>query len=343
VRTPVSVGVVCGPGGPGLELARGFDELPQACLRWICDDGKRTSSIGYGPATAWTTDFDELLQDEDLDAIAFASSELAGRGRIVAALTAEKHVFVHGTLASSSAEADELLELAAKCGRRLMANASTLLRPEVLRLHRLVQRGLLGEVYYVHAKRLTLSPDASGSVLRTHGLDVVGLLLDVLGDEPVEVLAHGESYLGGATPDTVFGRLSFATGISAYLHLSTIDGESVDRLTIVGSRATAIVDGGGPEHALTIWAHEETAAGELSVDVGDRVVYGFPPADGLRAGCTRFVTAIRSNGDLPLAREASAALAVVEALEASALRQGAAESVSRRVVTGPNVIALHGR
>ena len=77
MRTPVSVGVVCGANGAGDTLARAFDQLSQATLRWICDDALRASSIGYGPSTAWTRDFDELLQDEDLDAIAFGSAGLA--------------------------------------------------------------------------------------------------------------------------------------------------------------------------------------------------------------------------------------------------------------------------
>jgi hypothetical protein len=89
MRTPVTVGVVCGVNGLGDALARAFDALPQATLRWICDDAIRSSSIGYGPATAWTRDFDELLQDEDLDAIAFASADLAGRSRALMALECE--------------------------------------------------------------------------------------------------------------------------------------------------------------------------------------------------------------------------------------------------------------
>ena len=78
MRTPVTVGVVCGVSGLGATLARAFDELPQSTLRWICDEAPRIASVGYGPATAWTSDFDELLQDEDLDAVVFASAELAG-------------------------------------------------------------------------------------------------------------------------------------------------------------------------------------------------------------------------------------------------------------------------
>ena len=121
MRTSVTVGVVCATG-LGSGLARAFDALPQATLRWICDDAPRAESVGYGPATSWTRDFDELLQDEQLDAIAFASGELAARGRSLAALTADKHVLVNGPLAPTSAEADELLAAASRGDRRVMAH-----------------------------------------------------------------------------------------------------------------------------------------------------------------------------------------------------------------------------
>ena len=51
----------------------------------------------------------ELVERANLDAIVFASSELAVAGRARAALAADKHVFVDGALASGSAEADELV------------------------------------------------------------------------------------------------------------------------------------------------------------------------------------------------------------------------------------------
>ena len=127
-------------------------------MRWICDEAPRAESVGYGPATSWTRDFDELLQDEQLDAIAFASGELAARGRSLAALTADKHVLVDGQLAPTSAEADELLAAASRRDRRVMAHTPALLRPGVRRLSRLIERGVLGEIFYVHAHHYVVAP-----------------------------------------------------------------------------------------------------------------------------------------------------------------------------------------
>ena len=346
MRTPVTVGVVCRADGLGDAIARAFDELPQATLRWICDEGKRVTSIGYGPATAWTTDLDELLQDEELDAIVFASAELAGRGRALAALAAEKHVLVDGPLAGSAAESDELVAVAARGNRRLVARVPTLLRPEVLRLHRLIDRGALGEIFYMHADRYGLRRDPALHLVRDLGLDLVALTLDLLGDEPVEVVARGESYLGRQDPDVVFAKLSFATGICVHLHLSCLEGTNAERVSVVGSKATALLDASNSDRALSVCLNGSTPAAfdELPIEQGDRVVYHVPEEDTLRLACAHFLTAVRSDVATSFGREASAALAVVEALELSCANQGAPESVAGGASAGGrNVVALRRR
>jgi predicted dehydrogenase len=346
MRTPVTVGVVRGASGLGATLARAFDELPQSSLRWICDEGPRIASVGYGPATAWTNDFDELLQDEDLDSIVFSSSELAGRGRALAALAADKHVFIDGALAAGSAEADELVAAAAKQHRRLMAHSPALLRPGVLRLHRLIDRGALGEIFYVHARRYALRSEQNVDVLWDLGAETIALVLDLLGDEPVEAHASGESYLARATPDVISAKLGFATGIGVYVHLSCLEGQAADHISVVGSEATAVLDATDPEHELSIYINGPNpgAFDDLTVEQGDRITFRLPAEDSLPVACARFLTAVRSQSDVPYAREASAALAVVEALELSCANRGTTEAIAPRPGrVEQNVIAFPGR
>ena len=346
MRTPVTVGVVNGRSGLGATLARAFDELPQATLRWICDQPPRTASVGYGPATAWTSDFDELLQDEDLDAVVFASTELAGSGRALAALAADKHVFIDGLLASGSTEADELVAAAAKRNRHLMAHSPALLRPGVLRLHRLIDRGALGEIYYVHARRFALRAEPDVDVLWDLGADTIATVLDLLGDEPVEVHASGVSYLGRQAPDVIFTKLDFATGIGVYAHLSCLEGETVDCISVVGSEATAVLDATEPEHELTIFVNGPTSAefDDLTVEQGDKISFRLPAENSLPIACARFLTAIRSQSEIQYGREASTALAVTEALELSCANRGTIETIATRPGgLEQNVIAFRAR
>ena len=343
MRTSVTVGVVCAATGLGSRLARAFDALPQATLRWICDEAPRAESVGYGPATSWTRDFDELLQDEQLDAIAFASGELAARGRSLAALRADKHVLVDGQLAPTSAEADELLAAASRRDRRVMAHTPALLRPGVRRLSRLIERGVLGEIFYVHAHHYVLRRDADVDLLRDVGQGTLAVVLDLLGDEPVGALARGNAYLGRESPDVVLAQLGFATGIDVNLHLSCLEGKNVERITVVGSEASAVLDSGNPDCELSLLVTSPTPGvfDDVSVEEGGRIEFRLPAEDTLQLGCARFLTAVRSRGDRPYGREASAVLAVVEALERSCAAGGSPESIAPKLARhDQNVIAF---
>jgi predicted dehydrogenase len=337
--------VVCGTGGLGSELARAFDALPQAALRWICDDAPRVASVGYGPATRWTRDYDDLLADEDLDAIAFASGELAAGGRTLAAVAADKHVLVDGPLAPTAAQADELVAAAAWRNRRAMAHFPCLLRPGVRRLDRLIGRGALGEVFYVHARHFVLRGEAPVDLLRGPGAETLAVVLDLLGDEPVEAVARGDAHLGRGSADVVHAQLGFATGIDVHLHLSCLEGERLERISVVGSQATAVLDSRDAEHELSLHVTSPSPGlfDDVSVEEGGRVAFRLPAGDALREGCARFLTAVRSRGDLPYGREASASLAVLEALERSCAGGGSPESIAPKLGRSEhNVVAFPG-
>ena len=71
---PVTVGVT-GLGYWGPNLARNFDLLPGADLRWLCDrDGALREKVGAAhPDARRASDLDELLADPELDAVVLAT------------------------------------------------------------------------------------------------------------------------------------------------------------------------------------------------------------------------------------------------------------------------------
>ena len=247
MRTPVTVGVVCGVSGLGATLARAFDELPQSSLRWICDQAPRIASVGYGPATAWTSDFDELLQDEDLDAVVFASSELAGtwasaggarrRQARLRRRPARVRLGRGGRAGGGRSQAEPAPDGAfARAAAPRRAAAPPPDRP------RRARRDLLRARAAVRVAGRAQDVD----VLWDLGADTIATVLDLLGDEPVEAHASGVSYLGRQAPDVIFAKLEFATGIGVYVHLSCLEGETADHISVVGSEATAVLDATEP-------------------------------------------------------------------------------------------------
>jgi predicted dehydrogenase len=326
LRTPVSI-AVAGLGYWGPNLARVFSDLPQVDLRWLCDaspDVQLAMRSRY-PGIRTTPELDDLLQDELLDAVAIATPvathfELARR-----ALEADKHVFVEKPLALSSAEGEELVRIAEARKRKLMVGHVLLFHPAVRRLKELLDSGQLGDLYYLYGNRQNLGKvRRDENALWSLGAHDIAVILHLLGDEPVEVSARGESYVQAGVADVVFCYLRFATGIGAHMHLSWLDPHKMRRLTAVGSQRMAVFDDMELERKLTIY--EKSAAPRTTATYGEYVQVRFgdivsprvPNDEPLRVECEEFVAAIRSGTDVPAGpREGLAVVRVLEALQRS--------------------------
>ena len=343
MRTRATVGVVCGGPDGGGAVARAFAALPQASLRWICDETQQVAWAQSTTGTSRTLNLDDLLRDEQLDAIAFESTALTSGGRALAALEHDKHVFVAGPLAQTSAEADDLVEAAERHDRRVVAHNSALLRSGPRRLRRLIERGVLGEIYYLHARRYSHRVDKRPELLWTLTADAVALVLDLLGDQPLEVDARGETYIGGAGPDVIFASLRFATGITAHLHLSRLEGEEAEHLSVVGSELTAVLDIAEPSRELTLHANGPHVFDDFDVEQGGTITFWLPQNDPLRLGCAEFVASVRSPGHHQGAREAAATIAALEALTRAYAQCAPEGLVPRKRAVDENVIALPAR
>jgi hypothetical protein len=143
----------------------------------------------------------------------------------------------------------------------------------------------------------------------------------------------------------LIAELRFATGIAAHLHLSCLEGETVERFSVVASEATAILsDEQGRELVLYPGGECVPPFTGVALDRGSMIGYRVPPEDSLRTACARFLGTVRSPGDAQHGREAAAAVAVLEALERSSQVQGAPESITPRAVLGGfNVVELRSR
>ena len=118
---PVRVGVV-GLGYWGPNLARNFDRLPGAELRWICDTSGEARERWSGElrGARASADVDELLADPDLDALVVATDVPSHASLAMRALDAGKHCFVEKPLAQDAASAERLTQLADQGDRVLM-------------------------------------------------------------------------------------------------------------------------------------------------------------------------------------------------------------------------------
>src|SRR5262245_1423550 len=236
---------IVGLGYWGPNLVRNFHELACAEVVAVCDrDVDRLELIRRRyPAVQTHTSLDDVLADETIDAVAFATpvSTHFPLGR--AALEAGKHVFIEKPLAASASESLELIKLAESRGLVLMPGHTFLYSPPVVAVRNLIESGELGDLYFVSTSRVNLGlhqKDVSVTWdLAPHDFSILRYWLD---ETPIGVRALTRGCIIPSIPDVAFIDLEFASGTIAHVELSWLAPSKLRRTTIVGSRKMVVYD-----------------------------------------------------------------------------------------------------
>jgi predicted dehydrogenase len=297
---PLRIAVV-GLGYWGPNLARNFAAIPRCELAWLCDASAdaRERVAGRFPGARLTDDLGEVLADPLLDAVALATPVPTHAELAISVLEGGKHCFVEKPLAQSVVDAERAVSAAEASGKVLMVGHLLEYHPGVQRLGELAASGELGDrIYYIYGNRLNLGKlRADENALWSLGAHDVSVVLYLAGEEPWEVVAHGESYVRPGVEDVVFCFMRFPSGLSAHLHLSWLDPHKERRFTIVGSRRMATFDDMALEGKLTVYdkGFEEDARtyGEYITRTGDIFCPQIPNVEPLRVECEHFVDCVR--------------------------------------------------
>jgi predicted dehydrogenase len=318
VSEPVRVGQV-GLGGWGRNLLRNFSTLPESDLRWACDADPETLALHAPahPGTRFTTRYQDLLDDPDVEAVVIATPVPSHFELARQAIAAGKHVMIEKPMTWRAAEARELRDLVEASGVTLMVGHLLRFHPGVEKLRELIDSGELGEVRYVYGNRLNLGVIRKDeNALWSLGVHDVSVILHLLDGDPVEVWARGEGYVRESVEDVVFAYVKFSTGQIGHLHLSWLDPHKMRKMTVVGSARMAVFDDMEPERKVTVYDKGPVIGGDgtISTHTGDIQIPRIPLAEPLRIECLHFLHAVRS-GERPRA-DVEEGLRVVEVLEA---------------------------
>jgi predicted dehydrogenase len=320
IQPPIRIGVV-GLGYWGPNLARNFAAIPDCEVTWLCDADERARAKlePSFPNARTTAELQDLLDDEQLDAVVLATPVPTHAELAVAVANAGKHCFVEKPLATNAADAERAVAAAADAGRTLMVGHLLEYHPAVTRLKELVDSDQLGRLFYIYGNRLNLGKlRADENALWSLGAHDVSVALHLIGEEPSECVAHGACYVREGVQDVVFCYLRFPSGIVAHLHLSWLDPHKERRITVVGKDRMATFDDMLIEGKLTIYDkgfdQDTRSWGEYITRSGDTFSPQIPNVEPLRIECEHFVHCVRT-GETPRS-DGLSGLRVVRVLEA---------------------------
>jgi len=233
---------VIGFGYWGPNIVRNLAGLDNCQLVAICDQSapslKRAGRL-Y-PAVTLTQDAAELLKSPDIDAIAVITPVWTHFELAKAALENGKHVFVEKPFTSTSQQAQELIELAAKKNLQIMVDHTFLFHGAVKKIRELVDNKTLGSLYYFDSTRVNLG-------LFQHDVSVVwdlaphdlSIMDHILREKPQAVVATGAKHVN-ALADMAFITVYFPGNLIAHINVNWLSPVKV-RMTLIGGKDKMLV------------------------------------------------------------------------------------------------------
>jgi len=336
---PIKVGVVgCGYWGPN--LIRNFRSLPDCSMKMMCDvsENRLTHLKSLYPEVEGETNYHHMLNGVGLDAVIIATSVKSHFPMAKASLLAGKHTLIEKPMAASSQECEELIDIAKTKGLVLMVGHTFLYSPAVRKIREIVQRGDIGEIRYICARRLNLGLFQKDiNVAWDLAPHDIAIILHIMETEAATINCEGGAHITPGVEDVTTIWLNFPGNRSAIIHSSWLDPRKVREMTIVGSKQMIFYDDVSQLEKIRVFdvrverpPHYDTFAEfHYAYHYGDVHVPYIKQEEPLKIECQHFLDSI-NHGTTPLTdgRQGLQLVRILEASSKSLKRGGASINLS---------------
>lgn len=237
----VGIGVV-GYGYWGPNIVRNFQSVRHGSVRCICDLDPRSLERAKEchPDVRVTTDFDTLLSDPSIHAVAVITPVRSHYALARRALLRGKHVFVEKPFTESLAQAEELIELAEKSRLKIMVDHTFLFTPAVRKIKELIDTNVLGGLYYYDSMRVNLGLFQSDvNVLWDLAAHDISIMQHLIPRKPEALVAAGQRHVNGVE-DVAYIMIYFPDNIIAHFNVNWLSPVKV-RTTLIGGSKKMLV------------------------------------------------------------------------------------------------------
>src|SRR5208282_2149007 len=255
-----------------------------------------------------------------------------------ASLLAGKHTLIEKPMAASTAECEELIEIARNKGLVLMVGHTFLYSAPVRKIKEIVDSHDIGEIRYISARRLNLGlfqKDINVAWdLAPHDISIV---LYIMGEQPVTINCRGSAHINPTVEDVTTMCLSFPNQRSAIIHSSWLDPRKVREMTIVGSKRMIVYDDVATLEKIRVFdarverpPHYDTFAEfHYAYHYGDVHIPYIKQEEPLKTECQHFLDCI-NQGTTPLTggKQGLELVRILEASSKSLKRGGASVNLS---------------
>ena len=307
-------------------------------------DPKKLATVNKRyPAVKTTNDFQDLLRDPEIDAIAIATPVSTHFEFGMAALKAGKHLWLEKPMTETSLQARKLVDEAQKRNLTLFVDHTFVYTGAVRKMGDVIKSGDLGRVYYYDSIRVNLGlfqRDVNViSDLAVHDFSILDYLL---GEHPVAISASGINHFPGTPENLAYITLFYDSGTIAHVNVSWLAPVKVRQILLGGSKKMITYDDLEPSEKVKIYdkgisfTDDPKQIQEMRVGyrTGDMMAPKLDGTEALRLAGDHFIDCI-INKKTPQT-DGSLGLRVVELIEAAtSSMRGRGETVYIQKVQAP--------
>ncbi len=310
---------VVGAGEMGRNHVRVYQDMAEVQLVAVVDKSEEAlAKIQRSHAVPVYADYVEMLEREKPEAVSVVVPTVGHYNVVRDMLEADCHVLVEKPIAATLAEAEQLIHIAERHKRVLMVGHIERFNPAVIDLKQRLDRGELGRVFQIHARRLGPFPVRVQDVgvimdLATHDLDIMRYLT---GSNVTRLFAESSRKLHSSCEDMLDGIVRFADGTVGLLEINWLTPTKIRELYVTGEHGLFRVN----YITQDLYYFENAAAADekwsplsllRGVSEGMMIKYPIDKKEPLRTELEAFIREIDS-GNSPAAngRDGRAALAL---------------------------------
>lgn len=320
----IRVGVI-GYGYWGPNIVRNFSTVEGAAVASICDPNPnmlKRAQKAY-PNMQVTADLSHIVSSADVDAVAVVTPVSTHFDIAKKALQNGKHIFVEKPFTATTAQAEELIDLADKNKLKIMVDHTFLFTGSVRKIKQLVDDGTLGNLLYFDSIRVNLGlfqHDVNVVWdLAPHDLSIMDYLMK---EKPNAVVATGEAHYNHGLEDIAYLTFYFPSNIIAHFNVNWLSPVKVRTTLIGGQKKMLVWDDIEPDNKIKVYDKGvEMTTNEGVYDLlvsyrsGDMWAPRVEQTEALKLETQYFVECVQ-NSKIPI-NDGHAGLRVVKMLEAA--------------------------
>jgi predicted dehydrogenase len=231
---------IIGYGYWGPNIVRNFNQNPNIKVSKVCDisDDRLNIVSNLYPEITTTKEIDDIYLDNTIDIVGVITPVFSHYELSKKALMNGKHVFVEKPLASTSAQCEELIEIAEKQNLIIMVDHTFLFLGAVRKIKELIEDNTIGDLYYYDSVRVNLGLFQHDINviwdLAPHDISIMNYLIK--DKRPISLNAVGVAHFGNGLEDVAYLTVRFEDDFIANFHVNWLSPVKIRRALVAGNK-----------------------------------------------------------------------------------------------------------